>query len=365
MADNKICLVIDEDFAIKHIPPYPKPSFIAFENPFRIRVIVDYLKKLDFFSHQNISVVKPKDIDEAVLELTHSHYHIDSIKRITDLGGGLLDDEVFISEDTYDLAKQAVGGAIKALEVVLNGSYNQSFALIRPPGHHAFKDKASGLCIFNNIATAIVYLRTHLNFQGKIAIVDIDDHFGDGLANFFYEDPSVLYFSVHEFDFTEGDLGLMDEFGYGEGIGTNINVPLPPSITNQDFIKIFDLLKPILYEFNPSLIIVAAGFDMYFADPIGNCNLTSKAYYNFTQELLTIAEGVCNGKIAFILEGGYSLVGLPYCVKAILKGLLKEEYEPPEFENGIVDEKPYTEEVTKIIGILKKILIPFWDILKK
>jgi acetoin utilization deacetylase AcuC-like enzyme len=365
MTENTIGIIVDDDFASKHIPPYPKPSFISFEHPFRIRSILNHLERANLFKNNRIIKVEPKMATESILELAHSKYHIEAIKRISNVGGGFLDEEVFVSDDTYALAKKAVGGAIEAIEGVINGRFNQSFALIRPPGHHAFREKASGLCIFNNIANSILYLRKQLKFSQKIAIIDIDDHFGDGLAQFFYDDPSILYFSIHEFDFNGGDLGMIDELGIDEGTGKNINFPVPAGITNNDFYYCLDLLEPILNEFQPTLIVVAAGFDMYYADPIGNCSLTSIAYNEFAKRLLKIAEDICKGKISFILEGGYNIIGLPYCVHAVIKALLKEKYEPPEFEKKIsFSDDSKREELEKIKNFLKNLLNPYWNQIK-
>ena len=363
--ENLIGIIVDDDFASKHIPPYPKPSFISFEHPFRIKAILNHLERNNIFDNSRIVKVKPKSITQATIELAHSKYHIEAIERISNMGGGLLDDEVFLTEDTYALAKKAIGGAIEAIEGVISNKYTQSFALIRPLGHHAFREKASGLCIFNNIANSILYLRKQLNFNQKIAIIDIDDHFGDGLAHYFYDDPSVLYFSIHEFDFTEGDLGMVYELGMDEGIGKNINFPVPEGITNEDFYYCLDLLEPILNEFQPALIVVAAGFDMYFADPIGNCSLTSIAYNKFAEKVLKIAESVCEGKISFILEGGYDIIGLPYCIEAIIKALLKKNYEPPDFEKNLsFSGESRRMELEKIKTFLKSLLNPYWDKIK-
>jgi len=356
---SKLGIVTDGAFGLMHDPPYSKPSFISFENPSRISHVITYLKKQNIFENGNVLRLEPLDINESALNLAHSHYYIDSIKRISSLGGGLLEDEVFVTEDTFTIAKMAVGGAIQAILSIISGEVNQSFALIRPPGHHALREKASGLCIFNNIANAIYYVRDYMNYQEKIAIIDIDDHFGDGLARYFYEDPNVLYFSIHEYDFEMGDVGLMDELGASEGLGKNINFPVPPGIVNQDFLKLFDVVKPILQEFRPSMIIVATGFDMYFADPIGNCQLTSIAYYQFAKNLLKLSEDICDGKLAFILEGGYSIIGLKYCVLAIIKALLNETYNPPEFEN-ISLPNVVSNEVDKIRNTLIKLLTPYW-----
>ena len=362
MPDKKVGIILDDDFGSKHIPPYPKPSFISFEHPFRIHCVLNHLESNGIFKDNRILKVKIKEIDESILELAHSKYHIEGIKKISNIGGGLLGEEVFVTEDTFDLAKKAVGGAIEAIEGVINNRFTQSFALIRPPGHHAYREKSSGLCIFNNIANSILYLRKQLDFDQKIAIIDIDDHFGDGLAHFFYDDPSVLYFSIHEFDFTEGDLGMVDELGTDEGIGKNINFPVPEGITNENFYYCLELLEPLLNEFQPALIVVAAGFDMYYADPIGNCLLTSTAYYHFAAKLLRMAEELCEGRISFILEGGYDIIGLPYCVEAVLKALLNEKYEAPAFEkNALMLGESNIEDLKKIKNMLTKLLSPYWE----
>ncbi|NHJ25531.1 MAG: histone deacetylase [Candidatus Lokiarchaeota archaeon] len=363
MSEHKIGLIIDDDFAFKHIPPYPKPSFISFENPYRIKFILDHLAEWNLIENDKLITLSPRPINDTILELAHSKYHIDSIKRVSNVGGGVIGEEVFVSKDTFLLARKAVGGAIRALECVINNEVSQSFALIRPPGHHAMREAAAGLCIFNNIANAILYIRKYCDFKEKIAIIDIDNHFGDGLARYFYEDPSVLYYSIHEFDFGEGDLGMINEIGIGEGLGTNINIPIPPESTNEDFFECFELMETIIRQYKPELIIIATGFDMYFADPIGNCLFTSKAYYEFAKFILNLSKEICHGNISFILEGGYSLTGLPYCVKAIIKALLNEELFQPEFELNVTSlKRKDINEVQKINEIVKEIIKPFWDI---
>lgn len=356
---KKVGLITDNDFTFMHEPPFPKPSFLSFENPTRILNIFRELKKHGIFNRTDIVKLFPLKITITDLLLGHSRYHIDSIKRLSQLGGGVIAEDVFITRDTFRVAKKAVGGAVQALKTIIEGTLNRTFAIIRPPGHHATRESASGLCIFNNIAIAIMYLRNTLNFSGKIAIVDIDDHFGDGLARYYYADPSVLYFSIHEFDYQNGDLGLINELGEGLGKGTNINYPLPSSIIGSEFMSMFEILEPVLKEFQPELIIVATGFDMYFADPIGNCELTSKVYYQFSKKIIELSEILCEGRISFILEGGYSTIGLPYCMLAIIKALLNEEYKVPEFEDFPVS-KNLREEVKKIRNTLLTLLAPHW-----
>ena len=357
---KKIGIIVDEDFAIKNVPPYPYPTFVSYETPLRIRSILDYLEKNNIFQNDNIVKIKPMTIEEEVIHLAHTRYHINSIKALSSRGDGLLEDEVYLTEDTFALAKKAIGGAIASIVKVINQEVNQSFALVRPPGHHALREKASGLCIFNNIANSILFLREKFQYNKRIAIIDIDAHFGDGLVQYFYNDPSVLYFSIHEYDFLEGELGFIDELGTGEGLGKSINFPIPLNSTDSDFLESLEILEPVLREFAPDLIIIAAGFDMYFADPIGNCLLTTSSYYKFTEKLLKIAEDISEGKLAFILEGGYSLIGLPFCIHSVIKALLKEKYERPPFEYLDFTNYSKKSEIGKIKSSLKKLLANYW-----
>jgi len=361
---NKIGIIVDEDFASKNAPPYPHPIFLSYETPLRIGSILNFLEEKNVFLNERVIKIKPVSVEESVLKLAHTKYHIDSVKNFSNRGFGLLGEEIFITEDTYELAKKAVGGTIQAINSVLNNDVDQSFALIRPPGHHALREKASGLCIFNNIANSIIHLKDNRQYNKKIAIIDIDAHFGDGLVQYFYDDPSVLYFSVHEFDFEEGDIGFIDELGEGEGLGKSINFPIPMNTSDEDFLEFLDILEPVLNEFTPDIMIIAAGFDLYFADPIGNGLLTSISYYNFTEKLLKIAEKICEGKLVFILEGGYSLIGLPHCVYAVIKALMGEEHEPQIFEKVQFSTEAKNEEISKIKNSLRNLLADYWNSLK-
>lgn len=363
--NNIIGLIIDDDFSSKNEPPYPHPLFFSYETPLRIQSIILYLEYKNLFNDNRLKLLKPKEIEESIILLAHTTYYIDSIKYLSSLESAILNEEVFITKDSFKLAKKAIGGAIKAIESVINKDVCQSFALIRPPGHHALREGGSGLCIFNNIANSILYLRKKLNYNKKIAIIDIDNHFGDGLAQYFYEDPSVLYFSIHEFDFIEGDIGFINELGAGEGLGKNINFPIPMNSVDDDFLEFMKIAEPVLREFHPDIIIIAAGFDMYYSDPIGNCLLTSSSYYKFTEKILKIAEDICEGKLIFILEGGYSLLGLPVCVYSVMQALFKEKYERPAFEYLDFSKKSKKNEIDKIKSSLKNLLSNYWSSFKK
>jgi len=361
MTENKIGIIYDEDFSLKHTPPYPRPTFLSFEHPNRMKAMIEALNREHIFDKENVVKIIPPIIEDEILELAHSNFHIDSIRSISEGGGGIIDEEVFVAPDTFEVAKKAVSGAITAVEKVIFDELKQSIALIRPPGHHAFRDKSSGLCIFNNIALSVFYLRQKLNFSDKIAILDIDDHFGDGLAHYFYEDPSILYISIHEYDFSQVDLGFISEIGAGDGIGTNINIPVPEGISTNEFLELIDFIEPFIKEFSPSLFIIPTGFDTYFADPIGNGLLTSIAFYEFSKKIKNSANKICQGKIAFILEGGYSIIGLQYCILALIKGLLNESYTSPPFEYPNRNEQSNHNSLERIKKALIQTIGPHWN----
>ncbi|MHA1705743.1 MAG: histone deacetylase family protein [Promethearchaeota archaeon] len=357
----KIGIITDEIFYRGHVPPYPKPSFLSHENPLRIRRIMDYFDSINLFQVKNIKKIIPIQINKNDLKLAHSDYHIEIIEWMSKKGGSILNEEVFIDIDTFQIAKRAVAGAISTLSSVINDEVNVSFGLIRPPGHHASREQAFGFCIFNNIANAILYLRKKLNYDKKIAIIDIDDHYGDGLAKFFYEDPNVLYCSIHEYNFSEPEPGFLDEIGAKEGKGFNINFPVPEGIDDKIFLYVIDFFEKIINEFNPGLIIVAIGFDGYFDDPVGNMFLTSQGYYSFTKKILRLSNRIKDCKLAFILEGGYSLIGLPYCVHAVLKALFNQYYDKLEFERFLSIDESLFQTIKKIENRLKNLLAFKWN----
>lgn len=362
---NTVGIVSHKDFEVLNEPPYPKPYFESFESPLRIKCIMDYFEKMKLFNDDRIKKIPINVYDEKNIELVHSKYHIESVKFFSNLGSGSIGESIFITSDTYALSKKAIDATITALSCVLDGTVNQSFAFIRPPGHHALRDVGSGLCIFNNIAVAIQYLKKIKKTANKIGIIDIDNHYGDGLAKFFYEDPDVLYFSIHEYDFDQGELGFIYELGESESAGKNINFPIPPKTTDKYFSELFDIVNPVFTEFKPDIIVVACGFDFHYTDPIGNCLLTAKAYIEFAKKALDLANKICDGKISFVLEGGYSLTALPICSYSMIKTLIGDQIELPFEEKIQLPEDPdVPETISRIKTELLDLLKNFWDCLK-
>jgi acetoin utilization deacetylase AcuC-like enzyme len=228
-----------------------------------------------------------------------------------------LDPDTETTADSYDTAKLAVGGVCNAIDAVVSGEVRNAFALIRPPGHHAHKDEAAGFCIFNNVAVGARYaIRKHN--MNRILIVDWDLHHGDGTQSIFYDDPQVLYFSTHQYPYYPGS-GAVSETGRGQGNGYTVNVPLSAGADDAVYLKIYkSILEPLAMAFKPDMIMLSAGFDIYFQDPLGGMKVTPQGFANLTRVLMDIAEQCCSDRLVAVLEGGYHVTGLAKSVKAVL-----------------------------------------------
>ena len=207
-----------------------------------------------------------------------------------------------------------------AVKMVNSGDLDNAFALVRPPGHHAERSRAMGFCLFNNVAIAAMYARKDLGLE-RILIADWDVHHGNGTQHSFEGDDSILYFSTHQYPLYPGT-GSYGETGSGKGIGYTVNVPLPTGYGDGDYVSIFDkVLKPVALEYKPDLILVSAGFDIYYRDPLGSMNVTPEGFAGLTRLLMNIADECCEGKLVITLEGGYHINGQRESVKAVLEEL--------------------------------------------
>jgi acetoin utilization deacetylase AcuC-like enzyme len=202
------------------------------------------------------------------------------------------------------------------------GTVGNAFALVRPPGHHALPDFGMGFCLFNNISIAARYLQREHGLK-KIAIVDWDVHHGNGTQEIFYDDPSVFFFSIHQWPLYPGT-GAAKERGSGEAVGTTMNVPMPAGSEASDYIEVFKTkLKPALLEFAPDFILISAGFDAHHLDPLAAIDMTAEGFAILTDIVAETAAATCKGRIVSALEGGYSLEGLSQSVKAHVERLMK------------------------------------------
>jgi acetoin utilization deacetylase AcuC-like enzyme len=357
-----IGIIHHPDFGTKHDISIPHPHFESFETPERLAAVHSYFQEKNIFDQPEIDSILAKPIEEEELYRLHSPYLTDVVKSLSKLGGGEIGYHSYASKDAFDVAKLAVGGTILACEEVLKRNVDQSFALIRPPGHHSGYSNAEGLCIFNNCAVAVKYLQSKKKLN-RTLIIDLDSHHGDGTTEFFYSDPTVMFISIHEY-FNEADKGDIFEIGHGAGEGYNINVPLPFLAGDLSYLKSFEkVIPPLAKDFKPELIIVGMGFDTHYSDPVGNLRLTSRSYATITQQLRELAEEICEGKLVFVLEGGYNLLGLPKFIEIVIKTLLDQVSEIDFFDSYMnFTDDDVSSEAIKQVNLLRRVLSKYWKL---
>lgn len=272
--------------------------------------------------------VAPGEAPEQALLAVHAPDLLAQVRRLSSYGGGQIDGDTYVTVDSWDAAVYAAGAAIGAVDVALGGGRDNAFALVRPPGHHATPRRAMGFCLINNIAVAARYAVRHYGV-GRVAIVDYDVHHGNGTQDVFYDDPQVLFISTHAAPFYPGT-GAMAEVGAaGPAAGTTLNIPLPFGVGDQGYAQVFaDLVAPALRRFQPELILVSAGYDSHWKDPLGPMALSTAGYNHLTATIIELADELCQGRLALILEGGYSLEALGACAIASLRLLLGRDPGP-------------------------------------
>jgi len=261
--------------------------------------------------------IEPRYATHEEIALIHSHSYIKLVAGTAGKPFVSLDPDTATTPESYDVAKLAVGGLCNAIDSVVSGEVENAFALVRPPGHHAGVSNAAGFCIFNNVAIGAMHaIMKHK--KERILIVDWDLHHGNGTQAQFYEDPRVLYFSTHQYPYYPGT-GAIEEIGRGKGLGYNINVPLRPGTDNAQYVKIFrKIIYPLSVKFKPDLVLISAGFDPYYKDPLGGMKVTPDGFACMTRILLDVADKCCGGKVVVTLEGGYHLTGLAESIKSVL-----------------------------------------------
>ncbi len=315
------------------------------ENKQRLVAIMDLLEKSGL--SEQLTSIPPRMATAEELLTIHSQEHINRVESYSETGGWL-DGDTMASSGSYEAALYAAGGLIKAVEAVLHGEINSAFALVRPPGHHATHHRGTGFCLFNNIAIAAKYAQQ----QGieRILIADFDIHHGNGTQESFYNDPSLLYFSTHQYPFYPGT-GAVDETGGGDGKGTTVNVPLPAGCGDEVYQQIYqEILPEAARRFRPQIILVSAGYDPYWGDPIGMMDLSVTGFATITRAIKEIADELCEGKLVFTLEGGYNLQALSYGVKAAFDTLLGN----PEIEDPL-EKSRYSKEPASAQEIMERV----------
>jgi acetoin utilization deacetylase AcuC-like enzyme len=287
------------------------------ESPDRLTKIMEGLDEADLL--QSLPFFKPYMAKEEDLERVHTAEHVEKIRTFCERGGGYLDFDTYASPQSYEIAKLAAGGAIKASELVLNG-FNIAYALVRPPGHHATRERSMGFCLFNNLAVALEHARKVRKIR-KFVILDFDVHYGNGTAHIFYNDPDVLYISIHQDPHTIfPSEGFLEDMGEDEGKGSNLNIPLSPGSGTSDYIYILErILRPVFKDFNADFYFFDVGFDAHRDDPLSSMRLDDDFYEWMAMEILNQSR-----PRVLTLEGGYDLEALKRCNLKMIN-VLKEE----------------------------------------
>ncbi|SDI98729.1 class II histone deacetylase [Alteribacillus bidgolensis] len=303
------------------------------ESPKSKRRVKNLLERSGFI--HELRVMTPRAATREEIELNHIPAYVDKVKQLSDTTGGDAGELAIVGRGSYEIALLSAGGAITSVDAVMDGKVQNVYALTRPPGHHAEKEKGIGFCLFNNAAVAARYAQEKYRLK-RIMILDWDVHHGNGTESAFYYDPNVMFVSIHqEFNFPP-DRGAAEDIGEKAGKGYNVNIPLPAGTGNAGYLYALEqAVGPIADQFKPELVIVSAGQDASVFDPLGQMIVTAEGYGKMTSVVMDIAERHCEGRLVVCHEGGYSPAYVPFCTLRIiesLSGLQSKVKEDPFYE---------------------------------
>ena len=292
------------------------------ERPERVDFTLEYLDETGVL--RRLKRREAESVEMKALLAVHAPEYVERVRSMDESGGGWLDADTYVVPGSHEAALTAAGGLVSLVKGMAEGSVDRGFALVRPPGHHARRSSGTGFCIFDNVAVAARAALDEMGFR-RILIVDWDVHHGNGTQEIFYGENRVLYFSTHQFPHYPGS-GHWKEIGSGRGEGYTLDVPLPEGTGDDGFRQVWaDLLWPAAESFRPDLVLVSAGYDAHWADPLAGLTLSLQGYAFLARETVRIAEAFADGRIAMTLEGGYHLDVLAQGVANTLYALLGDE----------------------------------------
>jgi acetoin utilization deacetylase AcuC-like enzyme len=344
--------IVEDKRYLLHLAGFSHP-----ESPERLKGIYEMLDNPAM--SWKFTQIEAREATYDEITMVHSPSYVNFIASTAGRDHVMLDSDTITSPETYMVAKLAAGGLCNAIDSVMKGEVDNAFAFVRPPGHHAGRDTAAGFCVFNNVAIGAMHAILKHNLK-RVVIIDWDLHHGNGTQSIFYKEPRVLYFSTHQYPHYPGT-GSLQEIGQGKAEGYTINAPMRAGAGDASYVNIFRrILEPVALEYQPQLILISAGFDAYYKDPLGSMKITADGFAALTRILLDIADICCGGKLVAVLEGGYHVAGLTRSVKSVLEEMLDENHFSQEKFSAL--ERDVDEDTTRLIGQIASTIRPFWKI---
>jgi acetoin utilization deacetylase AcuC-like enzyme len=351
----------EDTASMERVGVYVDPIFIAHrtgpfhpESPQRLEVLYSMLEEDEV--SRLCKRLQSRKAEREEITLIHSSSHFDRVAETAGIPQSYLDADTQTSEDSFNAALHAAGAVLDGIDLIMSGSMRNIFALVRPPGHHAEGNRAMGFCLFNNIAIGALYAIEKYTLE-RVLIIDWDLHHGNGTQHSFYGDQRVLYFSTHQFPFYPGT-GDFGETGSGRGRGFSVNVPLGMGYGDADFSRIFvEVLEPIADLYKPQLVLVSAGFDTHFDDPLGGMKMTLDGYATLTGIIQHITRKHTEAKLLLTLEGGYSLSGLRDSVRAVIEQLAGTR----QAEDETAEITGHDRSTDRIIETVAQVQREFWS----
>jgi acetoin utilization deacetylase AcuC-like enzyme len=333
------------------------------ENPATKRRVKNLLERTGFI--EQLETIKPRQAMREEIAYYHTPAYIDRVKELSEGMGGDAGEAAIVGVGSYEIALRSTGGALTGVDAVMSGKVSNVYVLSRPPGHHAEKEMGMGFCLFNNVAIAAHYARKKYGFQ-RILIIDWDVHHGNGIESAFLDDPQVCYISLHQEYCFPPNRGQAEVVGEKDGKGYNINIPLPAGTGNAGYLYAFEeVIVPIAEQFQPELILIAAGQDPSAFDPLARMMVTAAGFQKMTAVVKDLASRLCDGRLVVCHEGGYSAAYVPICTLRIIEELSGQESPVTEdpFQLGIAALPTHVllDHQREAVNWVKKIHQDYWN----